>query len=82
MFWPFGKICCKTCATFISLIDSNYSIAWGLTMCAYATNLPLKVYASDLVKCLVGAFIIRSSACTVNDIFDRKMDAGVGQCLC
>jgi len=54
-----------------------WPFAWGLTMCAYATNLPLKVYAFDLVKCLVGAFIIRSSACTVNDIFDRKMDAGV-----
>jgi 4-hydroxybenzoate polyprenyltransferase len=50
-------------------------------MAAYATNLPLGVYAFDLAKCLVAAFIVRSSACTINDIFDRKMDAGVGQCL-
>ena len=81
MFWPFGKFCCKTYTTFTSLTDSIYLVAWGLTMAAYATNLPLGVYAFDLAKCLVAAFIVRSSACTINDIFDRKMDAGVGQCL-
>ncbi|EEB86666.1 hypothetical protein MPER_16298, partial [Moniliophthora perniciosa FA553] len=25
----------------------------------------------------VGAFVVRSAACTINDIFDREMDAGV-----
>jgi len=53
-------------------------VAWSLTMASYATNLPPEIYAFDLLKCLVGAFIVRSSACTINDIFDRKMDASVG----
>jgi 4-hydroxybenzoate polyprenyltransferase len=48
-------------------------------MAAYKTNLPIKFYAPDLAKCLFGAFIMRSSACTINDIFDRKVDAGVGR---
>ncbi|KAJ7181942.1 hypothetical protein C8R46DRAFT_885342, partial [Mycena filopes] len=26
---------------------------------------------------LIGAILLRSSACTINDIFDREMDAGV-----
>jgi 4-hydroxybenzoate polyprenyltransferase len=46
-------------------------------MAAYTTNLPLKYYTADILQCLFGAFIMRSSACTINDIFDRKVDAGV-----
>ncbi len=49
-------------------------------MAAYTISQPLNGYVYDLLKCLIGAFILRSSACTVNDIFDREMDAGVGQC--
>ncbi|KAJ7741761.1 UbiA prenyltransferase family-domain-containing protein [Mycena maculata] len=54
-----------------------WPFAWGLTMAAYATSLTPGVYALNLAKALVGAFILRSSACTINDIFDRKVDAGV-----
>ncbi|KIJ96598.1 hypothetical protein K443DRAFT_682224 [Laccaria amethystina LaAM-08-1] len=54
-----------------------WPFAWGLTMAAYSSGLPIGNYCVDLVKCLIGAFIMRSSACTINDIFDRKMDAGV-----
>jgi 4-hydroxybenzoate polyprenyltransferase len=47
-------------------------------MAAYTTGLPLGAYLTGLAKALLHAFILRSSACTINDIFDRKMDAGVG----
>lgn len=53
--------------------------AWGLTMAAYKTELPISAYFLDFIKCFFAAFIVRASACTVNDIFDRKMDAGVGE---
>jgi 4-hydroxybenzoate polyprenyltransferase len=53
-------------------------IAWGLTMAAYRTGLPIESYWVDLLKYLVGAFILRGSAVTVNDIFDRHVDASVG----
>ena len=63
-----------------SIIDrSFFNVAWGLTMAAFTTNLRLKIYAIELSKYMLGAFILRSSACTINDIFDRKMDAGVGE---
>ena len=55
------------------------TIAWGLTMAAYHTELPLNRYWVELAKSLFAAFIVRGSACTINDIFDRKFDAGVGQ---
>lgn len=48
-------------------------------MAAFTTNLPFRIYIADLLKWFVGAFILRSSACTINDIFDRHMDACVGQ---
>lgn len=62
-----------------SIIDCSFNVAWGLTMAAFTTNLRLKTYGMELLKYMLGAFILRSSACTINDIFDRKMDAGVGK---
>jgi len=76
MFWPFGM--------YLSVPGPQFHnhwchlLAWGLTLSAYRTRLPLAVYGLDLIKCIVGAFLLRSSACTVNDIFDRDVDAGVG----
>ncbi|KAF8240074.1 UbiA prenyltransferase [Tricholoma matsutake] len=52
-----------------------WPFAWGLTMAAFTANLSLRSYLIHLLKWLVGAFILRSSACTINDIFDRDMDA-------
>ncbi|KIM41215.1 hypothetical protein M413DRAFT_410751 [Hebeloma cylindrosporum] len=54
-----------------------WPFAWGLTMAAFKINLPLTSYGFEIVKCFMGAFILRSSACTVNDIIDMNMDAGV-----
>ncbi|KAJ4479174.1 UbiA prenyltransferase family-domain-containing protein [Lentinula aciculospora] len=54
-----------------------WPFAWGLTMAAYSVQMPWSTYTFKLMQCLLSAVIIRSSACTVNDIFDRKMDAGV-----
>nr|GAT54960.1 coenzyme Q biosynthesis protein 2 [Mycena chlorophos] len=54
-----------------------WPFAWGLTMAAYATNAPPSEYTIGLARSLIGALLLRSSACTVNDIFDREMDAGV-----
>ncbi|KAG6815765.1 hypothetical protein H0H93_009059, partial [Arthromyces matolae] len=46
-------------------------------MAAYRERTPLVAYALRLAECLFAAFIVRSSACTVNDIFDRNFDAQV-----
>ncbi|KAF7795214.1 hypothetical protein EIP86_006364 [Pleurotus ostreatoroseus] len=54
-----------------------WPFAWGLSLAAYRSGMPLPQYAKDLCYYLVGAAIIRGAACTVNDIMDRKFDAGV-----
>lgn len=48
-------------------------------MAAYRTRMPLREYQWTLFCCLFSAIILRTSACTINDIFDRKLDAGVGE---
>jgi 4-hydroxybenzoate polyprenyltransferase len=48
-------------------------------MAAYHVKLDLPTYWMEMAKFLVAAFIVRGSACTINDIFDRKFDAGVGE---
>lgn len=50
-------------------------------MAAVPAQMSTKAYLLDLFKWFLAAFILRSSACTVNDIFDRDFDAGVGQCF-
>ena len=80
MFWPFGRILLLKLR--ISRTDFGFVPAWGLTMAAFKVNLPLASYGFEIVKCFMGAFILRSSACTVNDIIDRNMDAGVGMDCC
>jgi 4-hydroxybenzoate polyprenyltransferase len=47
-------------------------------MAAYHTSLDLQTFWTEMFKFLIAAFIVRGSACTINDIFDRKFDAGVG----
>ena len=47
-------------------------------MAAYHTSLDLQIFWTELFKLFVAAFIVRSTACAINDVFDRKFDAGVG----
>ncbi|KAI0066871.1 UbiA prenyltransferase [Artomyces pyxidatus] len=51
--------------------------AWGLTLAAYHTGLPLPKYWMELARFALAALLVRGAACTVNDIFDREFDAGV-----
>ena len=48
-------------------------------MAAYTQQVAYDVYLLLLAEFAFGAFIVRSSACTVNDIFDREFDAAVGE---
>ncbi len=47
-------------------------------MAAYNTSLDLTTFWTEMFKFLIAALIVRGSACTINDIFDRDFDAGVG----
>jgi 4-hydroxybenzoate polyprenyltransferase len=47
-------------------------------MAAYHRDLAVERYAAELLKAYLIAFIMRSFACTVNDICDYEFDAQVG----
>ena len=47
-------------------------------MAAYHTSLDLTTFWTEMFKFLIAATLVRGSACTINDIFDRDFDAGVG----
>lgn len=46
-------------------------------MAAYTKKIPLGHFAILLLKVTVAAFLMRASACTINDILDRNFDAQV-----
>jgi len=50
--------------------------AWGLTL-AYDFSSSLNYYFFYLILFFLGAVLMRSAGCIVNDIFDRKCDAKV-----
>jgi 4-hydroxybenzoate polyprenyltransferase len=40
--------------------------------------LDLQTFWIEMFKYLIASVVVRGSACTINDIFDRDFDAGVG----
>jgi hypothetical protein len=54
-------------------------IAWSITMASYALNLPITTPLMYLSLFGVGAFIMRGAGCTINDMWDRNLDKGVGE---
>lgn len=74
----FGLLVCNTEIPLDYCFDVSL-LAWGLTMAAYRTDMPIKDYWWSMLNCVFGAIILRTSACTINDILDRKVDAGVGK---
>ena len=50
--------------------------AWGLTL-ANKFNYPLHIYLKYLIFFLLGAILMRSAGCIVNDITDKKFDKKV-----
>jgi 4-hydroxybenzoate polyprenyltransferase len=53
--------------------------AWSITMVAYSLHSPLHVPVTYLALFGAGAFIMRGAGCTINDLWDRNLDKGVGE---
>ena len=48
-------------------------------MASYALNLPISTPLMYLSLFGVGAFVMRGAGCTINDMWDRNLDKGVGE---
>ncbi|OCB85131.1 UbiA prenyltransferase [Sanghuangporus baumii] len=53
--------------------------AYGLVSAARPGLLPYHDFLWKFTKCGIGAFLMRSAACTINDILDREFDASVAR---
>lgn len=52
---------------------------WSLTLAAHAHHLPPSQLAWNVFLFGSGAFIMRGAGCTINDMWDRKLDANVAR---
>lgn len=54
---------------------------WSITMAAFVTAAPLSHTLYTLGLFGVGAFITRGAGCTINDLYDRKLDRKVARTM-
>lgn len=52
--------------------------AWSITMASYAMEAPLTTPLTYLGLFGLGAMVMRGAGCTINDMWDRKLDKAVG----
>ncbi|MCO5566322.1 hypothetical protein L7F22_019999 [Adiantum nelumboides] len=50
---------------------------WSLTLAAHSLHLPPSTLVWNTLLFGTGAFIMRGAGCTINDLWDRKLDAQV-----
>lgn len=53
---------------------------WSITLAAQAHHLPPSTLLWNTFLFGSGAFIMRGAGCTINDMWDQKLDANVGEC--
>ncbi|KIJ56921.1 hypothetical protein M422DRAFT_57502 [Sphaerobolus stellatus SS14] len=54
-----------------------YPCAWSITMASYALSTSPWVPATYIALFGAGAFIMRGAGCTINDLWDRRLDKAV-----
>jgi len=54
-------------------------LAWSITMASTALSTSPWVPATYLALFGAGAFIMRGAGCTINDLWDRRLDRAVGE---
>lgn len=63
----------------IELGTKAATTAWGITMAAYSSGMPVGGLAWNLALFGTGALVMRGAGCTINDLWDRKIDQRVGE---
>ena len=51
---------------------------WSITLASQFTGAPVSAWLTNLALFGVGSFVMRSAGCTINDMWDAKIDAKVG----
>ena len=59
-------------------VKLNALAAWSITMASYALNASPIVPLTYITLFGVGALVMRGAGCTINDMWDHKLDKAVG----
>ena len=57
----------------------SYLAAWSITMASYAVQAPWTTPLTYISLFGIGALIMRSAGCTINDMADKDFDKAVGE---
>lgn len=61
------------------LTDTKQPSAWSIVMASFASHAPILTSVKYLSLFGIGALIMRGAGCTINDMWDRNLDKGVGE---
>lgn len=83
---PLGLYCSSIPVVSIDLLKRNaliltrrYDPAWSITMASYSISLSPSTHLAYLGLFGLGSLIMRGAGCTINDMWDRKLDKAVGK---
>ena len=63
----------------VRITRSHLCPAYGLTLAAYAGKTKPLDFFYLLLEFMLWAFVVRSTGCTINDIFDRNIDRRISE---
>ena len=79
LYWPCGEMPSFQPFSSPMLTVNRFTAAWSITLASQYTGAPLSVAVTNLVLFGVGAFVMRGAGCTINDMWDTRMDRLVGE---
>ena len=56
-------------------------VAWSIMVASCALHLPITTPLSYLTLFSIGAFVKRGAGCTIDDMWGRNMDEGIGESI-
>ena len=59
------------------LYSADNTLAWSISMASFSLSVPYQFAFTQLALFGTGAFLMRGAGCTINDLWDRKLDSQV-----
>jgi 4-hydroxybenzoate polyprenyltransferase len=57
--------------------SADNTLAWSISMASFSLSVPYQFAFTQLALFGTGAFLMRGAGCTINDLWDRKLDVQV-----
>lgn len=71
----------ETVQSSTQLNSPTFSSAWSITLASHALEAPPSIMLGNLALFGIGAMVMRGAGCTINDMWDVKVDKMVGESI-